>query len=232
MNSSLFLRGTLALTTSVAVILLSGCGGGTDTPSAVGTAASAKAPADAVSGKPLIDPTDPSYASVGGATGVGSNVASSPMDPKPVTVYTTSFCGIANFDAQMLAAVNAARAVARSCGDTAMAAVGPVASNAQLISAASRHSLDMAKVMKLDHAGSDGSSFSDRITAASYSWSDAGENVAWNQRSISDVIDSWLKSPGHCANIMNGARTDFGGACEKASDGSFYWTQLFAAPLQ
>lgn len=232
MNHSLFLRGTLALTATVAVTLLAGCGGGSETPTAVGAAASAKAPADAVSGKPLIDPTDPSYTSVGAGTGVGGNLPSVTLDPKPVTVYTTSFCGIANFDAEMLAAVNAARAVARSCGDTAMSAVGAVTNNAQLISAASRHSLDMAKVMKLEHAGSDGSSFSDRITAAGYAWGDAGENVAWNQRSIPDVIDSWLKSPGHCANIMNGARTEFGGACEKASDGSFYWTQLFAAPLQ
>lgn len=237
MNHSLFLRGALALTTTVAVTLLAGCGGGSETPTAVGTAASAKLPASdsGISSKPitggLTQDVDTSYTSVGLVNTPGGGMSSG-MDPKPVTVYTTSFCGIANFDAAMLAAVNAARAVARSCGDTAMSAVGPVTNNAQLISAASRHSLDMAKVMKLEHAGSDGSSFSDRITAAGYAWGDAGENVAWNQRSIPDVIDSWLKSPGHCANIMNGARTEFGGACEKASDGSFYWTQLFAAPLQ
>lgn len=227
-----------ATTLSVTLVaaFLSACGGGTNVlpslPTSVGTAATATKPAqtaDGTTSKPIANLTqnvDTSYTAIG--TNGGGSFA---MDPKPTTptVYTTSFCGIANFDAGMLAAVNAARAVARTCGDTAMPAVPALTSNAMLISASARHSLDMAKVMKLDHAGSDGSSFSERITAAGYEWSDAGENVAWNQRSIPDVIDSWLKSPGHCANIMNAKRPEFGSACEKASDGSFYWTQLFAA---
>lgn len=239
MTKSIFRNGVMTLTATLAAALLAGCGGGSTLETSVGTAATALLPAvasdNSISSKPITNLTqnvDSSYTSVGVGT-KGPSTIDNLFEPKTTAaqVYTTSFCGIANFDAQMLAAVNAARAVARNCGDTAMPAVPALTSEARLISAASRHSLDMAKVMKLDHTGSDNSSFSERITAAGYEWSDAGENVAWNQRSIADVIDSWLKSPGHCANIMGATRPEFGAACEKASDGSFYWTQLFAAPL-
>lgn len=240
MNSSILRNGLTTLSVTLVAALLSACGGGdANQPTSVGIAATATKPTQAsdssISSKPISSLTqnvDTSYTSVGiPASGGGSAINT--FDPKPtsITVYTTSFCGIANFDVTMLAAVNAARAVARTCGDTAMPAVPALTSDAKLISAASRHSLDMAKTLNLSHTGSDNSTFSERITAAGYEWSDAGENVAWNQRSIPDVIDSWLKSPGHCANIMGAKRPEFGAACEKGSDGSFYWTQLFAAPL-
>lgn len=209
MNRSNLPNSLTILTATLVTAVLSACGGGASSqPTSVGTAATATI----------------------SLQNSGSSINSKPI-ASSTTVYTTSFCGIANFDASMLAAVNAARAVARICGDTAMPAVPALTSDVKLISAASRHSLDMAKTLNFGHTGSDNSSFSERITAAGYVWSDAGENVALNQRSIPDVIDSWLKSPGHCANIMGATRPDFGSACEKSSDGSFYWTQLFATPL-
>jgi uncharacterized protein YkwD len=138
---------------------------------------------------------------------------------------------MANFDADMLAAVNAARAVARSCGSDVMPAVPALSTNALLAAAAIRHNKDMTAKLNLDHAGSDGSTMGSRIADAGYTLRSAGENIAWNQKSIPEVIDSWLKSPGHCANIMKADVTEFGAACNIATDDSWYWTQVFAAPL-
>lgn len=45
------------------------------------------------------------------------------------------------------------------------------------------------------------------------------------QQNEEEVMKSWLKSPGHCANIMNPDVTEVG----VARSGT-YWTQLFAAP--
>jgi len=45
------------------------------------------------------------------------------------------------------------------------------------------------------------------------------------QQNEEEVMKSWLKSPGHCANIMNPNVTEVG----VARSGN-YWTQLFATP--
>jgi len=46
------------------------------------------------------------------------------------------------------------------------------------------------------------------------------------------VVDGWLASPGHCANLMNPQFRDFGGAyaVDPQSDANIYWTGLFGAP--
>lgn len=59
-----------------------------------------------------------------------------------------------------------------------------------------------------------------------------GENIAWNQSSIEDVIRSWMGSPGHRRNILSKGFTKAGvGFCgEPAEDGSLrnvYWVQRF-----
>jgi len=53
------------------------------------------------------------------------------------------------------------------------------------------------------------------------------ENIAWGQRSSSEVIQSWMTSPGHRANILNGRYRRIGVAAYTARDGSIYWCQQF-----
>lgn len=124
-------------------------------------------------------------------------------------------------DIDMLSAVNAARAQGAACGP----AVPPLAWNCQLQQAALRHSTDMDTNNFNDHTGSDGSNPGDRITDAGYQWSGFGENIAWGYTSITTVMDAWLNSPGHCANIMSSGFTEFGSAEVNRS-----WTQNFGRP--
>ena len=71
-----------------------------------------------------------------------------------------------------------------------------------------------------------------RVTNAGYTWSSIAENIAAGTHSPAGVIQQWLNSPGHCANIMNPAYVHMGVAyaVPSTADYSIYWTQLFAAP--
>lgn len=59
-------------------------------------------------------------------------------------------------------------------------------------------------------------------------WTLAAENVASGQ-SLEDVVDAWLASPGHQANILQPETTHIGIGYAVGSDGRTYFTQDFAA---
>ena len=57
----------------------------------------------------------------------------------------------------------------------------------------------------------------------------AGENIAAGQKSPSEVMNSWINSPGHKKNIMNPNFTNIGIACyyDASAPYSYYWVQVF-----
>jgi uncharacterized protein YkwD len=135
--------------------------------------------------------------------------------------------------ALVLAAVNAARALARTCGARAFAPAPALAWNEQLAQAAQMHSSDMAVQRYFNHQGKDGRAVSERATQAGYRWRLVGENIAAGQDSSDQVVAGWLDSPGHCANIMNPAFTEMGSAFAISGNpatGRAYWTQVLGAP--
>jgi uncharacterized protein YkwD len=143
-------------------------------------------------------------------------------------------CGLANFQADLLQRVNAARAAGAQCGARgAFAATGPLQWHGVLVTAAARHSQDMASHNIFSHTGSDNSSPAQRVTDAGYGWRLVAENVAAGYRTVQEVMDGWMTSDGHCANIMNPALRDFGVACvpgDTSNTYSTYWTMNLAAP--
>ncbi|MFK4069817.1 sigma-70 family RNA polymerase sigma factor [Streptomyces sp. NPDC029674] len=118
---------------------------------------------------------------------------------------------------QVVALVNAERA---------KAGCGAVRSNDKLATAATKHSADMAARDYFDHNSPDGTDPGDRITAAGYRWSTYGENIARGQQTPASVMDSWMKSPGHRANILNCDFKELGVGIHNASGGP-WWTQAF-----
>ncbi len=54
-----------------------------------------------------------------------------------------------------------------------------------------------------------------------------GENLAYNYNTAQKVVDAWMASPGHRANIMNGSYTTIGMAVYPAENGKWYWAQEF-----
>lgn len=100
--------------------------------------------------------------------------------------------------------------------------------NEKLFAAARAHSANMARHSKLDHGL--GGSVGTRVRAAGYSYSAAGENIAWNSATPGDTVKMWMNSSGHRANIMNGNFTEIGIAVSTNARGEPYWTQIFGRP--
>ncbi|MFJ2867571.1 CAP domain-containing protein [Kitasatospora sp. NPDC087314] len=113
--------------------------------------------------------------------------------------------------------------------ERAKAGCGPVTAEPRLASAAQSHSDDMADRNYFDHASPDGYHADHRIEAAGYRWSTWGENIARGQKDPAAVMDSWMNSPGHRANILNCAFKQLGVGVRSGSGGP-WWTQVFAAP--
>lgn len=130
---------------------------------------------------------------------------------------------------KLLQQINAARAQARQCGNQAFAAAAPLVWSAELGSAAEAHSRAMANGNFFAHQGRDGRTPGDRAELAGYSGGRVGENIAAALDTPGKVVEGWLASPGHCANIMNPQFDALGAAygSDPQSDAGIYWTALF-----
>ncbi len=133
---------------------------------------------------------------------------------------------------RVLELVNQARTEARACGDKRFAAAGRLGLNATLSRTSLAHAADMARHSYMAHTGRDGSTPADRATRAGYRWRSVGENIAAGQTTPEAVVESWIKSPPHCANLMAPQFTEMGVAysVDRASKAGIYWAQLFGTP--
>lgn len=77
------------------------------------------------------------------------------------------------------------------------------------------------------HTRPSGASFSSAFSESGVSYLRAGENIASGQKSASEVVNAWMNSPGHRANILNSSYSRIGSASVNI-DGTLYWVQLFA----
>ncbi|MEV6192952.1 sigma-70 family RNA polymerase sigma factor [Streptomyces sp. NPDC051920] len=150
-----------------------------------------------------------------------SAAASSAAPTRRVTGLAQTQAAPATTVAQVVALVNKERAAA-GCG--------PLTEDPQLEDAAQAHSDDMAARNFFEHTNPDGVDPGKRITAAGYRWSTYGENIAKGQETPESVMESWMNSPGHRANILNCSFKNIGVGVHKGSGGP-WWTQDFGAKL-
>ena len=126
------------------------------------------------------------------------------------------------------------RRAGATCGSHgAFPAAADLTWNAALTQAAAAHSDDMVAGNFFSHTGSNGSTLGSRATAAGYAWSALGENIAAGQSTVEIVVDGWMKSDGHCANLMNANFREIGAACVAGNANTTYrtyWTQDFGTP--
>lgn len=76
------------------------------------------------------------------------------------------------------------------------------------------------------HNRPDGASCFSALREQNISYTAAGENIAAGQATPSDVVQAWLNSEGHRANIMNGKFTSTG-VSHTVINGRHYWVQIF-----
>ena len=150
-------------------------------------------------------------------------------DPPPPP-SSDAACGVSydtGFESQVLSLLNAQRSAA-----------GLPALNLQdqLTAAARLHSADMACGDFVDHTGSDGSLWWDRISAQGYAYSNATENIYVGSPDFggtpAGAMDWWMNSQVHRDNILDADVTEIGVGYVFYSGSSYggYYTLVFARP--
>lgn len=111
----------------------------------------------------------------------------------------------------------------------------PLHENAQLRKAAEAKVDDMFAKQYFEHESPDGKTPADVIRKAGYAYIVVGENLALgNFKDDETLVQAWMDSPGHRANILNGKYQEIGTAAKKGMfEGKEVWlaVQEFGAPL-
>ena len=140
-----------------------------------------------------------------------------PADESPAPEAPDDSDPQGDFAAQVAALVNAARA---EYGLPALTVDAKVQQAAQVRARESAQSFS--------HTRPDGSSFSTALTEAGVSYTRSGENIAYGQTTPQQVVQAWMDSAGHRANILDAGFTHIG-VGYAVVDGTAYWAQLFTA---
>lgn len=133
---------------------------------------------------------------------------------------------------RVLQLVNQARATARLCGGKKFSAAKPLRWSDRLANVGKAHAEDMARNNYFSHDERDGSTPAQRVARAGYRYRATGENIAAGQMDPDAAVAGWLKSPPHCANLMNATFTEMGVGYTVSDRSSMgvYWAQEFGTP--
>ena len=112
----------------------------------------------------------------------------------------------------------------------------PLSFDATLAAVAREHSSDMIAQDYFSHEDKSGCSSSCRVTNAGYAWTIVGENIYMMSgyeldaaASAKMIVNGWMNSPGHRANILRETYTRAGvGVSVKGKD--IYTTSMYAKP--
>ena len=122
--------------------------------------------------------------------------------------------------------VSAAKKVADLVNqERAKAGLAPLEVKVNLQTAAQVRAKEIEK--SFSHTRPNGSSFSTVLAENGVDYRGSGENIAWGQRSPEEVMNGWMNSEGHRANILNKNFKYIGVGYHVNSNGTGYWTQLF-----
>lgn len=124
-----------------------------------------------------------------------------PQAPPPAPPQLVAL-SLYNVEQELVAHTNAARIAA---------GLDPLLIDQAIMETARAHTIAMASSGRMYH----GRNFP------------AAENVAWGSTTAQDVVGSWMRSPGHRANILGKYRYLGTAGYIGRRDGAMYWTQQF-----
>lgn len=198
-------------------------GAGTGTPSASPSAPASPSPSASPSAAPSASAKEPEKSAAPETAKPGTTkpappktAAPKPPAPKPSPSAPKPDDGHSAEEAAVLALVNQERA---------QAGCVPVRANPPLATLAAAFSKDMAVRGFFDHTDPDGNTPWKRAENAGISGL-GGENIARGQGDAKSVMEAWMNSPGHKANILNCEFRTLGVGVYVA-DGGPWWTQDF-----
>lgn len=174
---------------------------------------------------------DPAYADVGiGVSQMNGMPLYTILFAEPAAEHfanqTADLRDLARVRAAMLARVNEIR---RRQG------LSPLRPNPALDRAAQKHAEDMLARAYFSHRSPEGTSVRDRSRLQGYDWRAIGENLAEGQMSVDEVVDGWMKSPGHRENILGPEYSELGiglalGRSGRSGEYNAVWVQNFGRP--
>lgn len=144
--------------------------------------------------------------------------AQKPQEQNPPAQSQTVSGAQTGFESDMLKQVNAQRA---KNGQSALTL------NQTLCASARVRAAEIAKDGCFSHTRPDGRGCFTAISGVSYRT--AGENIAmgtWGYFGVDEIMDGWMNSEGHRANILNGDFSEVGFGCVVVN-GNGYWVQIF-----
>ncbi|MBU5484035.1 serine protease [Clostridium sp. MSJ-11] len=139
------------------------------------------------------------------------------------TETTNTNSSISAFEQEVITLVNAERAKAN---------LPALKANQELSKVARVKSQDMIDKNYFSHTSPTYGSPFDMMKKFGIKYSAAGENIAYGQPTPKAVVDGWMNSPGHRANILSKSFTEIGVGVAKKSNGTYYWTQMFINPAK
>ena len=135
---------------------------------------------------------------------------------KPATTQPTqSSSSVSAYEKKVVELTNAERA---------KQGLAPLTLNTELSKVARTKSEDMKNKNYFDHNSPTYGSPFDMMKSFGISYTSAGENIAMGQTTPEQVVQAWMDSPGHRANIMNSSFTQIGVGYVASGN---YWTQQF-----
>jgi uncharacterized YkwD family protein/spore coat assembly protein SafA len=160
--------------------------------------------------------------------GLSELIAKNPQFKNPNLIYPGNKVNIPNIndtkasEAEVIRLVNVERS---------KNGLGPLAANWQVGRVARYKSQDMINKKYFSHTSPTYGSPFNMMEQFGIKFSAAGENIAMGQRTPAEVVNAWMNSPGHRANILNPSYTQLGVGLAKDSKGTCYWTQMFIKPM-
>ena len=136
------------------------------------------------------------------------------VDTTPDTEPTPDNSGVSDLEQQVVDLVNQERAAY---------GLAPLTLNTELCNGARLKSQDMLDNGYFNHYSPTYGDPFDMMEALGFnSWYAAAENIARGQKTAEEVMNSWMNSPGHRANILSEEYTEIG-----VGYAGGYWTQWF-----
>lgn len=110
-----------------------------------------------------------------------------------------------------------------------LAGLGELGLDYRLNIVADQHSTDMAVNGCFQHNSCDGTDTFDRIRTVYPGGGAMGEIIAAGFQDAASVVDAWMNSPGHRAQILGGSFQAFGIGLVRGGSYGTYWTVDFGA---
>lgn len=155
--------------------------------------------------------------------GLSEIISANPQIKNPALIYPNQKLTIPdisekNFEAQVVSLVNQERA---------KAGLQPLTHNWELSRVARYKSMDMRDRGYFSHTSPTYGSPFTMIKNFGINYSAAGENIAQGQATPQAVVNAWMNSSGHRANILSTNYTEIGVGYAAGGSGKHYWTQMF-----